>query len=213
VSNGEYRKFKSGHDSGSYQGQSLNGGRQPVVNVSWDDAQAFCAWLTQKERQAGLIGPNQSYRLPKDWEWSVAVGLNESKSGTPKDKDWKIEGAYPWGTTWPPPKYAGNYADATAKAAFPSWGVIEGYDDGYAVSSPVGSFKSNKFGLYDMGGNVWQWCEDFYDGQSGGRVLRGGSWGDFEPRYLLSSCRGGYDPGSRDAGNGFRCVFVAGSVR
>ena len=64
----------------------------PAVNVSWEGAQRFCAWLTQIEHDAGLIAPQQAYRLPKDWEWSVAVGLDEPKEGTPHDKNGKIKG-------------------------------------------------------------------------------------------------------------------------
>ena len=143
----------------------------PVVNVSWVDAQAFCAWLTKKERGEGKIKSNQRYRLPTDEEWSVAVGLKGERGGSPRDKDMKIEGVYPWGTQWPPPKGVGNYDKSL------------GVDD-YDYTSPVGSFNPNKHGLYDMGGNVWQWCEDWYDGGQTSRVLRGASWA----RTIPSAC-------------------------
>jgi len=94
------------------------------------------------------------------------------------------------------------------------FGVIVGYRDGYARTSPVGSSKANRFGLYDMSGNLWEWCDDFFDGQSGTRVLRGGAWCHDFPRYLLSSFRGINIPGNRSDGNGFRCVLVlAGATR
>ena len=189
------------------------GPTHPVCGVSWEDAKAFCQWLTAKERKAGMISQEQSYRLPTDAEWSVAVGLNEESGGTPKDKDMKIKDVYPWGTKWPPPSGAGNYAGEESKTAdTPSdWGVISGYRDGYPRTSPVGSFKANRFGLYDMGGNVWQWCEDFYDGQSGPCVLRGGSWYDGGvPDHLLSSYRVRGAPVSRFGIYGFRCVLVVG---
>lgn len=207
VTNGEYRKFKPGHDSGSYEGHTLNEDRQPVVQVSWDDAKAFCDWLTQEDRRNGVLSPGQSYRLPADWEWSVAVGLNESRSGTPKSKAEKAPGVYPWGRSWPPPRGFGNYADLTAKRSFSSWTVIDGYDDGQAVTAPVGSFNANGLGLYDLGGNVWEWCDDFYDGQSGSRVLRGGSWLGYAPGVLLSSYRYSLDVAAdRFISIGFRCV-------
>jgi formylglycine-generating enzyme required for sulfatase activity len=184
-------------------------GMHPVCGVSWDDAQAFCKWLTEKERKAGRLKAGQEYRLPKDWEWSVVVGLDEDKNGTPKDKDCKIEGVYPWGRNWPPSNDAGNYAGSEAKNAdWPSsWSIIDGFRDGYPRTAPVGSFKANKFGIFDLGGNVWEWCEDFYDGNSGARVLRGGSWCDYESRFLLSSYRFSYVPVGRHVVSGFRVVL------
>src|SRR5207249_8232587 len=79
-------------------------GEHAVCGVSWEDATAFCKWLTQQERRAGLISANQAYRLPTDQEWSTAVELKEEEGNAPKDKKTKV---YPWGTQWPPPKGAG----------------------------------------------------------------------------------------------------------
>jgi formylglycine-generating enzyme required for sulfatase activity len=117
---------------------------------------------------------------------------------------------YPWGTNWPPPLGAGNYAGEESKDAnWPSgWSVIIGYHDGYPRTSPVGQFGANRFGLYDMGGNVWQWCEDYVNGQSGPRVLRGASWNDDERRKLLSSYRAMHPQDYRSVVLGFRCVLA-----
>ncbi len=184
------------------------GPEYPVCGVNWDDAKAFCAWLTKKEQAEGKISSSQSYRLPTDAEWSTAVGLNETIQGTPKDKDGKIPGVYPWGTQWPPPPGAGNYAGA--EAADKNWpknyGMIAGYRDGYTRTSPVGSFNANRYGLYDMGGNVWQWCEDEYSTGSGSQVLRGASWYNYDPNELLSSYRD--SPIMRENFIGFRVVLV-----
>jgi hypothetical protein len=171
----------------------------PVVDVSWEDAQAFCEWLTKKEMAAGKIKAGQKYRLPTDAEWSVAVGLEQEKGGTPEEKDEGIKDVYPWGKEWPPPKGAGNY--------YKSLKV-----DNFEYTSPVGSFAANKLGLHDMGGNVWEWCEDWYDpAAKADRVLRGASWEDRRPDRLLSSDRGGGTPGYRILYFGFRCVLVGGS--
>ena len=186
---------------------SLEPGRtHPAVNVSWDDAQAFCKWLTAKERAAGLIGPNQSYRLPTDAEWSKAVGLPEETGDTPRAKDMKIKDVLPWGTSWPPPQGAGNYADKALKNRNDRFTIIDGYEDGYAYTAQVGSFKANKFRLYDMGGNAWEWCKDWYDIERKYRVLRGGSWDDDGRGILLSSYRDYDTPDFRDYDVGFRCV-------
>jgi formylglycine-generating enzyme required for sulfatase activity len=171
----------------------------PVVKVSWNDANAFCEWLTKKEMAEGKIKAGQKYRLPTDAEWSVAVGLGKEKGNTLQEKHRGIKDAYPWGKGYPPPKGAGNY-DESLKV------------DNFEYTSPVGSFASNKNGLHDMGGNVWEWCEDKYSPTSTSRVLRGASWDDYGPGLLLSSYRVDLTPDIRYIGDvGFRCVLVGGS--
>jgi formylglycine-generating enzyme required for sulfatase activity len=170
----------------------------PVVNVSWNDAQAFCAWLTKKELAEGKIKAGQKYRLPTDAEWSVAVGLGKEKGNTPGEKHRGIKGVYPWGKGYPPPVEAGNY-NKSLKV------------DKFEYTAPVGSFAANKLGLHDMGGNVWEWCEDKYSPTSTRRVLRGASWGIVYPDGLLSSYRDDFTPDLRFYYFGFRCVLVGGS--
>jgi formylglycine-generating enzyme required for sulfatase activity len=159
-------------------------GRQPVVGVSQEDARAFCAWLTKKEQAEGRLGAEQSYRLPTDAEWDAAVGSNK----------------YPWGDQFPPPNGAGNYADATLKRLYPRWRmpVIEGYEDGYGATAPVGSFTANRLGIYDLGGNAWEWVEDRNRGARGASFYNDGS------DRLASS----YRSDNRDRGGsvGFRVV-------
>ena len=189
-----------------------NGPDYPVEMVSWDDAKEFCRQLT-----AGLpdkLKGQFAFRLPTDAEWSVAVGLPQENGSTPKEKNEQIKDVYPWGTQWPPPSGAGNYADKACKQKYPDIPVIEGYADGYADTAPVGSFKPNQFGLYDLSGNVWEWCEDWYDSDQKYRGLRGGSWNGGGPRLLLSSFRGVSTPVNRGENVGFRVVLgVGGSVR
>jgi len=171
----------------------------PVVNVSWNDAQAFCEWLTKKEMAARKIKAGQKYRLPTDAEWSVAVGLGHEKGNTPEKKKLGIWGVSPWGKEWPPPKEAGNY-DESLKV------------DSFKHTAPVGSFVANKFGLHDMGGNVWEWCEDKWSQTSTEGVLRGAAWRGYgRGGPELSSYRRPGIRGGRVNDFGFRCVLVSGS--
>ena len=147
----------------------------PVVNVTWMDAEAFCRWLTERERQAGLLAGRQRYRLPTDQEWSLAAGLGTEAGKTPEDR-MKDLIVWPWGYYWPPQPGDGNYA--------PELGV-----DKFANTSPAGSFNPNRHGLYDLGGNVWEWCEDWYNEARVTKALRGGSFNDSQPTDLLAAYR------------------------
>lgn len=168
----------------------------PAVGVSWDDARAFCHWLTERERRAGRIGERDAYRLPTDLEWSAAVDLGKETGPTPAERDGKIRDVYPWGKEWPPPKNVGNYDGELRR-------------DDFDYTSPVGSFPANRHGLHDLGGNVWEWCQDTYDGQEQYRVLRGASWHSSKPHTLLSSARLSNSPGHRVDIIGLRCVLEA----
>jgi formylglycine-generating enzyme required for sulfatase activity len=183
----------------------------PVVGVSWDDANAFCQWLTEKESAEGKLSKGIMYRLPTDEEWSRAAGLAKEDGATPKERSGKNSVDYPWGIGFPPPKAnVGNYADAAFHEKFSKEPWMEGYSDGYATTSPVGSFAPNEYGLCDMGGNVWQWCEDLFEPGSADRVLRGASWTNNDRLYLLRSYRNRYPAGSRNWGvGGFRCVLAS----
>jgi eukaryotic-like serine/threonine-protein kinase len=172
----------------------------PAVKVSWFDAMAFCKWLTEKEHDENLIEDRQAYRLPTDLEWSMAVGLVNESGGTPEARDGKIKNEFPWGKQWPPPYDAGNYPAASGRRR--------------GGTKPVGSFKPNSLGLYDLGGNVWEWCLDTYKGGRSATsrdwgVLRGGSWATSNRLEMQSSYRNVIDRNDRDVIYGFRCVLAA----
>jgi serine/threonine protein kinase len=171
----------------------------PTVKVSWFDAMAFCKWLTEKEHNENLIEERQVYRLPTDLEWSMAVGLVNESGATPEIRDGKIKNEFPWGKQWPPPNGAGNYNLAAGRRR--------------GATMPVGSFKPNSSGLYDLGGNVWEWCLDTYKGGNNATsrdwgVLRGGSWATSNRLEMQSSYRNVVDRNDRDVIYGFRCVLA-----
>jgi formylglycine-generating enzyme required for sulfatase activity len=147
----------------------------PVVNVSWEDATAFCQWLTTIELKAGRLKGKQRYRLPTDLEWSAAVGQCPERGQTPEDR-LQTSVVWPWGCTWPPQPGDGNYAPELEA-------------DKFTNTSPVGSFKSNRHGLFDLGGNAWEWCEDWHNDARVTKALRGGSFHDRQPRDLLAAYR------------------------
>jgi formylglycine-generating enzyme required for sulfatase activity len=176
----------------------------PVVNVSWEEAVGFCAWLTVVEQKKGTLPMNRAYRLPTDLEWSAAVGLTDETGATPEKRDLGVAGVYPWGKVWPPPAGSGNYTGTETGSGV----AIKGYNDGFVWTSPVGSFRANRFGLFDMGGNAWQWTNDRWSANSNSKVLRGGSWYNGALKLsLLSSCRVHAAPGSAMDNYGFRVVI------
>jgi formylglycine-generating enzyme required for sulfatase activity len=173
----------------------------PVVNVSWNDADAFCKWLSRKEKKR--------YRLPTEAEWEYACRAGTSTRYWCGDEPETLA-------------EAGNTADAGLKTRFPGGkGPSIRANDGHLFTSPVGSFRKNPNGLYDMHGNAWQWCADWFSpryyedspthdpkGPNSGnaRVLRGGAW-NFGPIDCRSAARFWLSPASRNDHTGFRVVL------
>ena len=182
------------------------GGSHPVVNVSWHDALDFCRWLSSRERRR--------YRLPTDREWSAIAGIASLENpAVAPGRQPALAGMHPWGEGRIT-KGDGNYCDDAFGRAYDDgyqtkW--LQGYEDGAGTTAPVGCYKPDKHGLYDLGGNAWEWCEDWYDPPANTlRVLRGGAWRTGLEERLLSSYRGPDPPSLRIDSAGFRVVMDAG---
>lgn len=191
ITNAQFAVFRATHSSGAYKGNGLSGANLPVTNVSWEDAARYCNWLSEKdglekvyqEQNGELIALHPipaGYRLPteSEWEWVARVQNNGSTQ------------RYAWGNTFPPIQVTGNYADKSAAGILDI--VIDGYDDGFATAAPISSFSANHLGIFDLGGNVAEWCHDYHSiypslsdevfndpvGPATGsnHVIRGASW-------------------------------------
>jgi len=207
----EFRAFvqSESFDGRNRAAQNPNEDDYPVVNVSWYEARAFCQWLTMKERSAGTIGPDDRYRLPTDHEWSCAIGIGqmEDPDMPPKYKHNRLRSVYPWGVDWPPPIALGNYpGPETGKA-----NAVPLSPDGFVGAAPVGSFPLSHWGLYDLGGNVWEWCEDQWDADMGNaKTVRGGCFEGPTENHVLSGGRRWIPSQDRKRLIGFRCVLERG---
>jgi hypothetical protein len=188
----------------------------PVTLVNWEDAQAFCKWLTDTERAAGQIEKNDIYRLPTDHEWSCAAGIGDREDPTadPSAKRGKIPG-FVWGHQWPPGKEVANLASEEVKKLSSNSEVIPGYSDGFAFTAPVGSYPASDAGLFDLAGNVAEWCADPprkdlppTSNAAKFRVTRGGNWSGRREERLLASYRGDTPMDARSHGTGFRVVLA-----
>jgi formylglycine-generating enzyme required for sulfatase activity len=182
-SNDYYKKFVSDENC-------------PIVGVSWENAKAYCDWLSNK---TGL-----NFTLPTEAQWEKAA------RGTDQRK-------YPWGDS-PPSGKKVNFADKQLSLKGKYGWEDKNIDDGYAYTAPVGSYPegASPYGMLDMAGNVWEWCNDWYGpykpgyqrnpvGPSGGttRVLRGGCW-TYNAVHLRCSDRNVGRPSFRDSYAGFR---------
>ena len=178
---------------GTYPSSFTGDFRRPVETVSWEDATNYCARLTQRERAARVIPPNAVYRLPTEAEWEYAC------------------------RAWTPTRFSYGDDPTYMRLADYAWYV----DNSGHTTHPVGQKLPNPWGLYDMHGGLWEWCQDWYGSYPGGsaidpqgpatgsyRVFRGGSWG----------CQGGecrsasrdFNPEGETGYVGFRVVLVPG---
>jgi len=173
----------------------------PVVHVTWEQAAAFCHWLTDKEHEEAVLPANQYYRLPTDLEWSEAAGLPVEAGATPAERDRLVAGAHPWGEDWPPPPGSGNYEGEEMRAPR----VVGGYGDVLFETAPVGRSIPGAHGLYDMEGDIWEWCMDSWNAESQSKVLRGAIWSS-KTLTLFYSRRLYENPGTRGDRYGFRMV-------
>ena len=173
-------------------------GRDPVVCVSWEEAREYVGWLSRKT--------GKEYRLLSEAEWEYAARAGSVTRFSYGD-DLKYERLCGYG----------NGADWTVKEKYSGWTVAP-CRDGYVNTAPVGRYKRNGFGLYDMHGNAWEWVQDCWNGSYRGalddgrawesgdcnrRVLRGGSWSNY-PWALRSASRFWVNSGLRINYFGFR---------
>ena len=177
----------------------------PVIGVSYNDAVSFCKWLTAVDREAGILGKHAFYRLPTSSEWSLAAGLLTGAK----------RGPYPWGSSWPATRLTGNYPTQMPRLARNG---IQGYNDGYAFTCPVDSFRESVGRFADMGGNVREWCLDEIGVDNGENlhVIRGSAWGvelsgDDSYKTLMKLSREELQPSNARWSNlGFRIVVDLG---
>jgi formylglycine-generating enzyme required for sulfatase activity len=166
----------------------------PVESVNWYDATAYCEALTQRERGTGRIATNCVYRLPTEAEWEYAC------------------------RAWTSTRF--SYGDDSGYTTLTNYEWYEANSGG--TTHPVGQKLPNPWGLDDMHGNVYEWCQDWWDYYPGGvavdpqgpatgsgRVIRGGYWDD-SARDCRSASRDGTGPGDGFIGIGFRVLLAPG---
>ena len=206
ITNEQYACFDPTHDSRIERGDFLqfsetergypaNLPKQPVVRVSWDEAMAFCRWLSEKSGEPCTL-PDETR-----WEYACRAGTatplwfgdlttDFSKSANLADHSLRVMPTLGWGLP--------------SGAVQPWRPANDSVNDGFRISAPVGSFAANAWGLHDMAGNVWEWTSSDFNAER--RTVRGGSWSD-RPVRATSSSRQGFRPWQKVHHTGFRVMI------
>ncbi len=209
IINKEFRQFKPRHTSGAETFRELSNGLHPAVMLAWEEAVDFCQQLSSKESlepayekingQYQLIQPvTNGYRLLTEAEWEWVARFN---GGAGKQR-------YPWGESMPVKPESGNYADESVEGLDLVANTLSNYWDGYPVTSPAQKFNPSALGIYDLGGNVAEWVNDYYSvystnlkqaeldplgpDEGTARVIRGSSWRDSSISKLRFAYRSEY---------------------
>ena len=221
VTNKQFAQFRRNHDSGASVHPSIGGDNNPVASVSWQDAAAYCNWLSEKEGltsaykdKFGELVPvwpiPNGYRLPTEAEWDWVARYAGSAGRAVR---------FSWGDSLPPPARAANIADKTAENLLVNF--IANYNDGFPSTAPVASFTPNALGVHDLNGNVAEWIHDYYAStaadsalvdptgptEGASHVLRGAGWRDSSLSRLRLAYRDFGEQGRDDLG--FRIVRYA----
>lgn len=232
ITNGQFRRLFPFHRSGFWSSYSLDAQQQPVVNINWHVATAFCKMITERESDLGRLPSGYEYRLPTEAEWEYAC-----RAGT--------DSPYYWGSDFGAvgAKYANtiDLKSITMEVFNVRFERDMAPDDGYRVSAPVGSFLPNAFGLYDMSGNISEWCHDWFNPkayrelqevdpaqtkplevslrkpkpfdagyfimETPCKVVRGGNYGNV-PSDVRCASRDYFEPNTTNTGIGFRIVLA-----
>ncbi len=221
VTNEQFALFDPAHDSrletGDFlqfsvqeRGYPTNGPRQPVCRVNWNQATAFCKWLSEKTGQA--------FTLPTEaqWEWACRAGTSTPLYYGGVDTDFaKLVNLADYTL-----RFVDTFGWGLPSGAVPPWRpAVESVNDRFHVSAPVGTFEPNPWGLHDMVGNVWEWTRSAYrpyppdptdrsdpsDPAATRRVVRGGSWYT-RPERARSAFRLSYPAWQRVYDVGFRVI-------
>lgn len=196
TTNAQYGHFNRAHDPKRYFDHILNLPDQPAVLVSWENANNYCRWLNRNFNNQ--FPPGFECRLPTEKEWIAFAACGR-------------EVKYPWGDQWPPPdsfNYKGTEGASIFYGIFHNEKFIRGHNDGFIVAAPVDKSGTNEWGLCGVGGNVWEWCQDWFDDTKTTRALRGAAWNNYEPAILAISNRSDVLPGNGNAMIGFRIVIA-----